>query len=60
MFVQDMMKDEFGIKQLGKRLKILEAAKVEQARAPSAPKVKGKTKKSGPTPAAQKAVAGEA
>ena len=43
-----MLRDEFGIKQLGKRLKILEAAKLQQAKAP---KAKGKAKAAAKTPA---------
>lgn len=37
---QDMLRDEFGIKQLGKRLKVLEAAKTAMKDAPAQPKKK--------------------
>ena len=51
---QDMLRDEFGIGQLGKRLKILDAAK---AAAKSLPKAAPKKKKApAPAPAPSKAV----
>lgn len=42
-----MLRDEFGITQLGKRLKILEAAKLQHS---NEPKGKAKAKKKSPAP----------
>ena len=45
LVLQDMLRDEFGIGQLGKRLKLLEAGRDEAAAKPK-PKTKSKPKKS--------------
>lgn len=55
---QDMLRDEFGIKALGKRLKILEAAKTAVKDAPAQPKKKKKAAAPAPAPASKGAAHG--